>query len=176
MSRTAPAAVVAATVVALALALTPAPKERTYVGAPACKLCHKAELQGRQFVIWEGGPHAKSFTSLSTPRAAEIGKELGVADPRTNAQCLGCHAPLAAKVPDLKEEGVTCEVCHGPGSAYRKLSVMQDRAKAVENGLVLYGDASAIQAHCLACHQSAHGLAFDFAKAWDAVKHPIPGR
>ena len=96
--------------------------------------------------------------------------------PGRTPQCLGCHAPLAAKAPDLKEEGVTCEVCHGPGSAYRKLSVMQDRAKAVENGLVLYGDASAIQAQCLACHQSAHGLAFDFKKAWDAVKHPIPGK
>jgi hypothetical protein len=176
MKRTAPAASVAATVVVLVLALTPAPKERTYVGASACKLCHKAELQGRQFVIWEGGPHAKSFASLSTPKAAEIGREMGVAEPRTNAPCLGCHAPLAAKAPDLKEEGVTCEVCHGPGSAYRKLSLMQDRVKAVENGLVLYGDASAIQAHCLACHQSAHGAAFDFKTAWDTVKHPIPGR
>jgi hypothetical protein len=176
MKMTAFAVIGVATVGALALALTPVPKERTHVGASACKLCHKAELQGRQFVIWEGSPHAKSFASLSTPRAAEIGKEMGVADTRTSAQCLGCHAPLAAKVPDLKEEGVTCEVCHGPGSAYRKLSLMQDRAKAVENGLVLYGDASSIQAHCLECHQSAHGVAFDFRKAWDAVKHPIPGR
>lgn len=154
----------------------PAAKERTYAGANACKLCHKAELQGRQFVIWEESLHAKSFTGLASARAAELGQSLGVADPATNAQCLGCHAPLASKAPELKDEGVTCEVCHGPGSAYKKLSIMQDREKAVQNGLVLYPDAGAIEAHCLKCHQDAHDVPFDFKKAWDIVKHPIPGK
>ena len=174
MNKSAPGMLAAVGLVAAALALFPAPKERTYVGADACKLCHKAELQGRQFVIWEESLHAKSFTGLASVRAAELGQSLGVADPATNAQCLGCHAPLASKAPKLKDEGVTCEVCHGPGSAYKKLSVMEDREKAVQNGLVLYPDAGAIEAHCLKCHQAAHDVPFDFKKAWDAVKHPIP--
>lgn len=72
---------------------------------------------------------------------------------------------------------MTCEVCHGPGSAYRKLSIMQDRAKAAKNGLVLYNaDAGAIQAHCLKCHQNPHGNPFDFRAAWDKIKHPVPGK
>ena len=176
MKKAAFLVVVIATLVAVALTLLSAPKERTYVGASACKLCHKAELQGRQFVIWEKSLHAKSYESPATPRAAEIGKELGVADPKTNAQCLGCHAPLAGKAPELKEEGVTCEVCHGPGSAYKKLSIMQDRDKAVANGLTLYPGPGAIEAHCAKCHQNAHGVVFDFAKGWDIVKHPVPGK
>jgi hypothetical protein len=166
----------AAALFTVALALLPAAKERTYVGASNCKLCHKAELQGRQFTIWEASFHAKAFASLGTEKAAEIGKPAGIADPAANAQCLGCHAPLAPKAPGLKAEGVTCEVCHGPGSAYKKLSVMQDREKAVQNGLILYPDAGAIQAHCLKCHQNAHGVAFDFERAWSAIKHPIPGK
>jgi hypothetical protein len=83
---------------------------------------------------------------------------------------------LAAKAPELKAEGVTCEVCPGPGSGYRKLNIMQDQAKAVQNGLVLYADAGAIEAHCLKCHQNAHDVPFDFKKAWDNIKHPVPAK
>ena len=160
-------------VIVLSLAL--AAKESTYVGASACKLCHKAKLQGRQFVIWDESLHAKAFTNLSSAKAAEIGRAAGAADPPANAQCLGCHAPLAVKAPGLKSEGVTCEVCHGPGSAYKKLSIMEDRQKAVQNGLILYNaDAGAIQAHCLKCHQNPHGNPFDFHAAWEKIKHPVP--
>lgn len=166
--------IIALSVVALALFL-PA-KDYIYVGASACKLCHKAELQGRQYAIWESSQHAKSSANMASDNAVEVGKSMGVANPAENVQCLGCHAPLAAKAPELKAEGVTCEVCHGPGSVYKKLSIMQDREKAVQNGLILYPDAGTIQAHCLKCHQSPHGKAFDFAAAWDEVKHPRPGK
>jgi ABC-type amino acid transport substrate-binding protein len=168
---------IALALAALVLSLVPAAREFTFVGASTCKLCHKAKLQGRQYVIWDESLHAKAFANLSSAKAAEIGKAAGIADPPANAQCLGCHAPLAAKAPDLKSEGVTCEVCHGPGSGYKKLSVMEDREKAVQNGLVLYsGDAGAIQAHCLKCHQNPHGNPFDFGAAWEKIKHPIPGK
>ena len=161
----------------VAVSLARAAKELTYVGADTCKLCHKARLQGRQFVIWDESLHAKAFANLSSPKAAEIGRAAGIADPPANAQCLGCHAPLAAKAPDLKSEGVTCEVCHGPGSGYKKLSVMEDRGKAVQNGLILYGgDPGAIQAHCLKCHQDPHGNPFDFGAAWEKIKHPVPAK
>ncbi len=166
----------AAGLVLAALTLARAAADRSYVGASACKLCHKSELQGRQFVLWESSLHSKSFANLSSAKAAEVGKAMGVAVPADSPQCLGCHSPLAAKAPELKAEGVTCEVCHGPGSGYRKLNIMQDKAKAVENGLVLYGDSSAIQAHCLECHQNPHGKPFDFKAAWDLVKHPVPAK
>jgi hypothetical protein len=159
-----------------ALALFLAAQDRTYVGASACKLCHKSEQQGRQYTLWEATLHAKSYASLSTDKAAEIGKAMGVAKPVESAQCLGCHAPLAAKAPALKAEGVTCEVCHGPGSAYRKLTIMQDKAKAAQNGLVLFGSPSAIEDHCRACHTNPHGVAFDFKTAWEKVKHPVPAK
>jgi hypothetical protein len=157
-----------------ALAFFLAAQDATYVGASACKLCHKAELQGRQYPIWESSLHAKSYADLTTPHAAEVAKSRGVSDPAENAQCLGCHAPLSEKAPELKSEGVTCEVCHGPGSAYRKLSIMQDKEKAAQNGLTLYPDSGAIQAHCLKCHQNAQGKSFDFGAAWEKIKHPLP--
>jgi hypothetical protein len=157
-----------------ALALFLAAQDATYVGASACKLCHKSEMQGRQVPIWESSLHAKSFANLTTPQAAEVAKSMDVANPAESPQCLGCHAPLADKASEFKSEGVTCEVCHGPGSAYRKLSIMQDREKAVQNGLTLFPDTNAIQSHCLKCHQNPHGKAFDFTAAWEKIKHPVP--
>ncbi len=159
------------------LAVFLAAEDRPYVGAGACKLCHRSENQGRQYPIWESSLHSKAFTNLGSDKSAGIAKDMGVTNPAESPHCLGCHAPLAAKAPDLKAEGVSCEVCHGPGSAYRKLSVMQDREAAAKNGLILYnGDAGAIQAHCLNCHQNAHGLTFDFKAAWDLLKHPVPAK
>ncbi|MCK7479513.1 MAG: hypothetical protein M0C28_20835 [Candidatus Moduliflexus flocculans] len=58
---------------------------------------------------------------------------------------------------------MTCEVCHGPGSAYRKLNIMQDRSEgASRTASSSTPTPAAIEAHCLKCHQNAHGVAFDF--------------
>ena len=148
----------------------------TYVGAQKCAMCHKSENQGRQYVIWEGSKHSKSFELLASPKAADCAKSMSVDKPAEDPRCLKCHAPLAEKAPELKAEGVSCEACHGPGSAYRKLAVMKDKAEAVKNGLVLYGSPDAIKAQCLKCHENPHGISFDFATAWDKIKHPVPAK
>jgi len=146
----------------------------TYVGADKCKICHKTEKQGQQHVIWEASKHSKSFAALSLPEAADKGKQAGVTNPPESPVCLKCHAPLADKAAELKAEGVTCEVCHGPGSEYKKLTVMKNEAEAVKNGLVLYANSDAVKAHCLKCHQDAHNKPFDFSAAWEKIKHSIP--
>lgn len=140
-----------------------------YVGAAKCKICHKTTKSGNQYGLWEERKHSKSFTALNTDEAKAL-----AADAPDNPKCLKCHSPLAEKAPELREEGVTCEVCHGPGSAYKKLSIMKDHAQAVANGLTEYGSPDAIKAHCLTCHENAHDKPFDFAAAWEKVKHPKP--
>jgi hypothetical protein len=153
-----------------ALAQTP-----TYVGAQKCQICHKTEKQGQQYPIWEQSKHSKSFEALSKPEAAEKAKALGVTTPPPSSpECLKCHSPLADKAPELKPEGVGCEVCHGPGSDYKKLSVMKDKAEAAKAGLILYGSPDKIKTHCLKCHENAHGTTFDFDASWAKIKHPIP--
>jgi hypothetical protein len=141
----------------------------TYVGAAKCKMCHKSEKQGQQFPLWEARKHSKSYAALSTDEAKAL-----AADAPDNPECLKCHSPLAQKAPELKEEGVTCEVCHGPGSAYKKMSIMKDHSEAVKNGMTEYGSPDAIKAQCLSCHENAHDKPFDFDAAWEKVKHPVP--
>jgi len=167
-------ALFALTVLVLAAAVYS--QDFSYVGAQKCQVCHKSENQGRQYVIWESTKHAKSLEALTSPKAAEAAKALGVDKPADDPRCLKCHSPLAAKAAELKSEGVSCEVCHGPGSEYKKLSVMKDKAEAVKNGLILYGSADAIKAHCLKCHENPHGISFDFASFWEKIKHPVPGK
>jgi hypothetical protein len=148
----------------------------SYVGAGKCKMCHKSEKQGQQFPLWEARKHSQSYKALTTDAAKEIAQAAGVENPAESEQCLKCHAPLHAKAPELKEEGVGCEACHGPGSDYKKMSVMKDHAKAVAAGMKDYKSEDDIKAQCMTCHENAHEKSFDFAAAWEKVKHPIPDK
>jgi len=141
----------------------------TYVGVGKCKICHKSEKRGRQFPIWEGIKHSKSFAALTSE---EVKAE--VPDAPENPECLKCHSPLYEKAPELKEEGITCEVCHGPGSAYKKLNIMKSREESIKNGLLTYDSIEAIKNQCLTCHEMAHDKPFDFEAAWEKIKHPVP--
>jgi hypothetical protein len=144
-------------------------QDATYVGAAKCKMCHKSEKQGEQFPKWESRKHSKAFEVLNTEAAKEI-----AADAPDNPECLKCHAPLAAKNAELKAEGVGCEACHGPGSAFKKMSVMKDHAQSVAAGMTDYKSEDDIKKQCLTCHEGAHDKPFDFAAAWVKVSHPIP--
>lgn len=146
----------------------------SYVGASKCKICHQSEKQGKQFTIWQESKHSQSFTALASEKAQAIAQELGLANPQENPKCLQCHEPFSEKAAEFKAEGVSCEVCHGPGSAYKVLNIMKNREEAVKNGLILYDSAETIKKQCLNCHQDAHGKDFDFNASWEKIKHPIP--
>ncbi len=148
-----------------------------FTGASKCKVCHSAEKKGNQFGVWSASKHAKAFETLGTPQAKEVAKKAGVADPQTDKGCLSCHvagfdAPEAMKGPKwAKEEGVTCESCHGPGEDYSPMKVMRDKAAAVAAGLVIPDEKT-----CKTCHneKSPTYKPFSFAKEWPKVKHDNP--
>jgi hypothetical protein len=147
-------------------------EEFTYVGANKCKMCHKSEKQGEQYLIWKESKHSQSYDYLKTEEALETAKKRALeVHPTEATDCLKCHGPLHEKAPELKTEGVTCEVCHGPGSAYNKLSIMKNREEAVKNGLILYGSPEARKKLCTQCHTSEE---FDFEASWEKIKHPVP--
>jgi hypothetical protein len=81
---------------------------------------------------------------------------------------------LYENAPEFKGEGVNCEACHGPGSDYKKMSTMKDHAQSVAAGLIDYKSEEDIKKQCLTCHENAHDKPFDFAAAWEKVKHPVP--
>ena len=106
-----------------------------YVGERRCKVCHLGV-----FKTWEKTAHAGAFMTL---------KE----DERKNPICIACHTTGYGAggydgkqtVVDLTD--VQCEACHGPGSLYSRSSVMRDRKRSEELGLVKIAPAT-----CTRCH------------------------
>ena len=160
-----------------------------YVGAEACGKCHKSEAKGNQLGKWQESKHAQAFASLGTPEAKKIAAAKGIADPQKDGKCLKCHvtafgvdAALIAK-PAVEgekgfqaEEGVQCESCHGPGSAYKKRTVMKDQAAAVAAGLIVPDEKL-----CKTCHNPEspsydEKKGFNFAEMKKKIEHPNPNK
>jgi hypothetical protein len=152
-----------------------------YVGANACKACHLTPKQGAAFKIWQESKHAKAFAALATPAAKEIAQKKGIADPQKSQDCLKCHdtaAGVAAAelAPTFKAgEGVGCEVCHGPGSAYKTMQVMKDIDTGKIKGETV-GFMKGDEKTCLKCHnqESPTFKGFNFAEMSKKIAHPTP--
>lgn len=135
----------------------------SYIGVAKCKMCHKGTAKGEVFEKWEKSPHAKAFATLKAK-----GEE-------KNPKCLECHVTgfnaSGYKVGDptaASFEAVQCESCHGPGSAYKSMSVMKDKKQSMANGLIEPNEAV-----CKKCHnpKSPTYKAFNFKEAVKKIDH-----
>jgi hypothetical protein len=157
-----------ATATAAEKKVTSAAKDTTvykYVGMQACAPCHKGATHGNVWEVWEKSAHAAAFAKLG-------------AENQKNPTCLGCHTTgydkaLVPGVTSAKMENVQCEACHGPGSGYKKMNIMKDRAAALKNGLVL-----PTKEVCDGCHNGkfpedhpAH--AFNYETAVVKIEHHV---
>ncbi len=140
--------------------------EPAYVGVQSCKMCHKGEKKGMIYETWLEQKHAQATE-------AAIGEGEG-----ENELCLKCHStgygaggydPAAEDME--KFAGVQCEACHGPGSLYKKMSIMKDQEASVAAGLVIPTEET-----CLKCHNNSHheDMTFNFKEAWAEIEHKIP--
>lgn len=158
-------------------------KDPIFIGAQACAQCHEGPAMGHQFSKWRLSAHARAYAALSLPEAKEITKLSGITEePHRARMCLGCHA-TAAEAEDWEkadgfhlEDGLQCEACHGPGSEYAVKEIMQNKARAVANGLKLLA-----KEDCLICHRvkGSHDAVlkrppFNLDQALLTIAHPIP--
>lgn len=152
-----------------------------YVGVSTCVgACHKTDAQGKQLDIWKSSKHSQAYTVLQSADADKIAADKGFTTPATETPaCLKCHV-LGKDIVESelestfdKTEGVQCETCHGPGSEYKKLSIMKDKEKSVENGLVVHTEK---EAFCTQCHNSESPTfkEFKYDEMWEKIKHPKP--
>jgi len=147
-----------------------------YIGAAKCKMCHNKTTTGQQYKIWSEGPHAKAMESLSSEKAMTYAKENNIADPTKEQSCLECHSTYYSINQDLNigvkpEEGVSCETCHGAGSAYKTNTIMKDKEKSIANGLIIPD-----QKLCETCHNPKNPFhkPFNFDEYSKKIAHPIP--
>lgn len=152
-----------------------------YEGVAVCGMCHRTAKQGEQLQIWEKSAHSQAYKALLSEKAKTIAKEKGLGSPEKEAACLKCHAtgydlPAARLGKRFSvEDGVQCETCHGPGSAYKSMKIMKDQKLAIQNGLQIHADG---EKYCVTCHNSESPtfVKFDYAEAWAKIKHPVPGQ
>ncbi|MCX7834966.1 MAG: cytochrome c family protein [bacterium] len=118
-------------------------KSFTYIGNSKCVMCHKGAAKGNIYEDWQKTKHANAFATLGTEEAAAVMKKLGrEGSAQEDKECLSCHISST----EFKTEGVNCESCHGPGSAY-KTTHSKDKKLAIENGFV-----EKPKEHCVVCH------------------------
>ena len=160
-------------------------KEPEFVSSKKCKVCHsKPKLGGAEYLKWQKGPHAGAYKSLLTERGKEVAAMAGVADPLDPEKCLRCHiTTLKFEKESQRAEGIGCEGCHGPGSLYRKKSVMEDYEASLKVGLrKIKGDTPEetmknIEKQCRECHGLEHkeenptAQEFKMEEFWAKVKH-----
>ncbi len=158
-----------------------AEEEYNYVGVKKCKMCHKKEKIGAQYLSWSEGVHAGAYATLASEESKTIAAELGLGNPQEEADCLKCHVTAFPVMADLAtqkitlEEGVSCESCHGPGSGYKKKKTM----KGIYDGAIEAASVGLLEVTeetCTACHNSDSPTfkEFDYEKRSEEIAHPYP--
>lgn len=134
-----------------------------YIGAAKCKMCHNKADKGEQFNKWAASPHAKAMDRLKGADA-------------TNPKCLKCHSTAASVDQALVAtitvaEGVSCESCHGPGSAYKVATTMKDHALSMSKGMIMPEEKV-----CKKCHneESPNYKGFNFKEYSAKIAHDDP--
>jgi hypothetical protein len=127
---------------------TAPPDGLSYVGTASCMGCHAAASAAHA-----DSKHAHAIEAL-------------VPDERyLDPDCLACHTTAFGqksgyagrlKTPDMAR--VTCESCHGPGSAHVDSPFLKPMIK---------------QVHCTTCHDSENSPAFDRALYWPKIQHGL---
>jgi len=145
-----------------------------YIGTAKCKMCHNSEAKGKIYDKWVATGHANAYKTLLNEQSIAIAKKMGIDDASKSDKCLRCHVagykePSADKY--TMEEGVTCEACHGPGSDYWTMKIMQNKKTAMANGLV-----EPSEELCVKCHNkdSPTYKPFKYADAYKLVEHHAP--
>lgn len=156
-------------------------KQSGYIGLKKCKMCHNSAKKGAQFKVWVKTKHAQAYKTLGTAEAKKIAKEKGIANPQEDGKCLKCHVTAYGVDASLlgkkfnKEDGVTCEACHGGGADYSKMKVMKqlsaNKIDPASVGLII-----PTEKVCVTCHneESPSFKEFNFDEFFKKIAHPMP--
>jgi len=149
-------------------------KTADYVGNTKCKMCHMKEHKA-----WAVTPHAKALANLAaadTAKANAMSRTLGIAISGSAAKtdgCVTCHVtgfqlaggyPAADSTKTAAVSMVSCESCHGPGSAH-VAAATADKKKFIN---------TAVSANlCMQCHTAQTSPKFNFEEYAKKI-HPVP--
>ena len=139
-----------------------------YTGPGSCSStsCHgsvKPRADNRifqnEYSIWVvKDKHAKAYEALTGQVGERIGRILGVGKSEQAAKCLACHAldvPANSRAKTFElNEGVTCESCHGPASAWLGPHITRGWTHEQSVAAGMYDTRNLVRRteKCLSCH------------------------
>jgi hypothetical protein len=155
------------------------------LGPNQCVNCHDHDPEKLWWEKQDGPPpsgHINALNQMETPKSQQFAKAIGLADAYdVKGTCVRCHATVWKGDANA---GVSCESCHGPGSAYLEPHKEKGSyAKSVTLGMSdVVGKPQTWVQVCMGCHvmddkklvAAGHpsGENFDIAKAFPIVsKH-----
>jgi hypothetical protein len=139
----------------------------SYVGPGSCAAvaCHGSirpapggRILQTEYSTWIAQDrHAHATEVLSNPVSVRIGRILGIGAPNSAPKCLTCHAldvPEGRQARTFANEGVSCEACHGPASAWLGPHTTRGwtHAQSVQLGMHDTKDLVKRTERCLTCH------------------------
>jgi hypothetical protein len=112
-----------------------------------------------EYSIWVvKDKHAKSYDALTGPVGERMARILGLGKSETAAKCLTCHAldvPADARAKTFElSDGVSCESCHGPASAWLGPHTTRNWTHEQSIAAGMYDTRNLVRRteKCLSCH------------------------
>jgi len=146
----------------------PAKGVSKYIGPGSCSAtaCHGGvqprsvtSVLQNEYSIWVvQDSHSKAFRSLQNPVSQRMGHILGISKPENSPKCLACHAlSVSAQMKGRDfdvSDGVSCESCHGPASAWLGPHTTKGFARQQSVALGMYDTSDVVRRSekCLSCH------------------------
>ncbi|MBI5492639.1 MAG: cytochrome c family protein [Deltaproteobacteria bacterium] len=157
-----------------------AARKPSYEGYKKCGGCHKSQKDS-----WLKTSHGDAFDMLKPKEKAKEKKKAKLdpdKDYTSDEKCVGCHTTgykrlggYSESVPENKAQyliNVGCEVCHGPGSLYRKEHskagnrYKKTNEKTPRQDIVDLGQDYDYEEACNSCHMNYKG------SPWKGAKEP----
>jgi hypothetical protein len=139
-----------------------------YVGPGSCSAvaCHggiqprmSTKVLQNEYSTWVSqDKHARGYAVLTEPLGRQMSSILKIGPAEKAQRCLVCHALSEPKEDKAREfdasEGVSCESCHGPASAWLgpHIQASAQHADMVKLGLVDNKSLTVRSEECLSCH------------------------
>src|SRR5947207_6640394 len=139
-----------------------------YTGAGSCSSsnCHGSvwpktggNVNQNEYTVWSTKDrHSKANSVLLEPRSKQIARNLKIDQPEMAAACLDCHStnvPAGQRAGSFDlSDGVGCESCHGPSSAWLAPHTSRDwtHEQSLRLGMADTKDIRKRAELCLSCH------------------------
>jgi hypothetical protein len=139
-----------------------------YLGPGSCSAvaCHGGiqpmnvtPILQNEYSIWVvKDKHAKAWSVLQNPVSQRMAAILGIGKAQDAPKCLACHALAVSPAQKGRDfdvnEGVSCESCHGPSSAWLGPHTLKGSTNAQNIALGMFDTKDIIHRaeNCLTCH------------------------